>query len=425
MNRHLNKIINRGIKEDDSIEVRRQVGLLNTASLCCFATLIFFMALNVYQHNWILFANNSVLFALTTCLLFISRLKFFDISVIILAILFSVYFFFDALLFHNALQYAIPVMMVVSVLLVHSNNWRWLILSLQISLFMMYVFMENRPAIIPTLAPYRNYITTFCMLTTLAIMLQYFKRKQLQYVKNLSALNTQLQESNRVKERMLSILSHDFNAPVASLVSTLSLTDAEILTPQQFNEISSKLQVQLNVLSTSLGDVLNWSKMQISGDAGIPAEINIKPLFVELLLLFQSTIDDKTLHIENNISADAVACANKDHLKLIFRNLLSNAIKFSHRGKRIILTASATGNQIQISIQDEGTGMQPAVLNSLQREEVSFKTIPGTANEKGTGIGLMLVREFLQKNNGALIIESTPGKGSTFTVILPAGSVQA
>lgn len=421
MNKHIHKIISRGIKEDDSIEVRRQIGLLNTATLCCFITLSFFMGLNVYHHNWVLLANNGVLFILTTCLLFISRLKFFNVSIIILATLFSVYFFIDAVLFHNALQYAIPVMMVVSVLLIHSNTWRIAILSLQICLFMGYIFLENRPPIIEPLPAYRNYLTTFSMLIILALMLQYFKRKQLLYIKNLSSLNEKLQESNRVKERMLSILSHDFNAPVGNLVASLNMVDAEILTPRQFNDISAKLQAQLSVLTTSLSDVLHWSKMQVTGEAATPSFVNIKALLDELLLFFDYALKDKMLHVQNNVGATVVAYANKDYLKLIFRNLLSNAIKFSYLGKVVIINAFVQSNTVNISIIDEGVGMQPAMLTALQQQQLSFSSVPGTLNEKGTGLGLLLIQEFLQKSNGSLAVESSPGRGSSFTILLPTG----
>ncbi len=419
MNKHLHRIINRGIKEDDAMEVRRQLGLLNMASLLCFSTVSVFIVLNIIQHNWVLLVNNIILLTLTTSLLFISRLKFFNVSIVILAILFTVYFFINALLFHNALQYAILVMMVVSVLLIHSKTWRIVILALQVGLFMVFIFYQHRPAVIPPIPEYRNHITTFAMMLIFACILQYFKRKQLQYLKKLSRLNEQLLESNEVKERMLSILSHDFNAPVANLVTTLHMVDAKILTPQEFDDVSIKLKAQLQVLTTSLGDVLHWSKLQITGDAGKPGLIHLKELTLEILPLFQYSFDDKKLTLENRLTDSSIAYANKDHLKLIFRNLLSNAIKFSHPGGNILVDAQVADNNINISIKDEGTGIAPAVLDALQKEELTFNSTAGTAKERGTGLGLLLVREFLQKNNGALSIESELGKGSIFIVSLP------
>jgi len=422
MSQLLHNLINRGIKEDDPIEVRRQIGLLNIATLCAFAVLFFFMVLNIYQHHWVLLVNNLVLLSLIATLPYIHKLKYFNQAIIVLCILFSAYFFANDVLFHNAQRYILLPMMVVSVLLIQSNTWRIVVLGLQIIFFMLFLLLQNQPAIIEPLPAYRGHLLTFTMLVILAITLQYFKRKQLQYIKNLSTLNKQLQDSNQVKERMLSILSHDFNAPMANLVSTLNLVDAEILTPQQFGEISAKLQAQLNVLTTSLTDVLNWSKMQVSGDAGVAAPVLPWQLFNEVALLFKHALDAKNLCLVNNINPTTIAYANKDHVKLVFRNLLSNAIKFSHPGKTISVASSAQGDKVSISITDEGTGIAPAMLEALHKEALSFNSHAGTANERGTGLGLMLVREFLQKSGGSLTIESEPGKGSTFTTWLPAGS---
>jgi two-component system sensor histidine kinase/response regulator len=419
MNKHLHRIINRGIKEDDEREVRRQIGLLNMATLLCFSTVSIFIVINIVQHNWILLVNNVILVALTTCLLYISRLKFFNTSIIILTTLFSVYFFINALLFHNALQYAILVMMAISVLLIHSGGWRIVMLGMQIALFMVYVYYQNSPAVIPPIPWYRGFITTFAMLVIFACMLQYFKRKQLQYLKSLGRLNAQLQESNQVKERMLSILSHDFNAPVANLVTTLGLVDAELLTPAEFNDVSVKLKRQLQVLTTSLADVLHWSKMQISGADGKPGNIYVKELVDDIHPLFQYSLDEKKLALINKLDSNHHVYANKQHVTLIFRNLLSNAIKYSHQGGSIFIDAEILPAKLKIRVQDEGTGMLPGVLEALQTEQLAFNSTPGTAKEKGTGLGLLLVREFVQKNNGELVIQSKLGKGSTFYVLLP------
>lgn len=420
MSQLLHNLINRGIKEDDAIEVRRQIGLLNIATICAFAVLLFFIVLNVYHHNWVLLTDNFILLLLIGTLPFLHKLRYFNAAIITMCILFSVYFFVNDVLFHNAQRYILLPMMVISVLLIPGNAWRIIVLSLQIAFFMVILLLQNRPAIIQPLPAYRTNLLTFTMLVIQAIILQYFKRKQLQYIKNLSLLNRQLQDSNQVKARMLSILSHDFNAPIANLVSSLNLVDAEILTRQQFSEVSSKLQAQLNVLTTSLTDVLNWSKLQISGDAGIANTIPLKPLSDEVALLFKHALDAKNLYLVNNISTTHTAYADKDHVKLVFRNLFSNAIKFSHPGKTITVSSSIQGANVSISIRDEGTGIAAPVLEALQKEELNFNSHAGTANERGTGLGLMLVREFLQKSNGSLTISSVKGQGSIFTVWLPA-----
>ena len=173
----------------------------------------------------------------------------------------------------------------------------------------------------------------------------------------------------------------------------------------------------------SLTEVLHWSKMQITGDPGLAGNVNISELICEILPLFQHSLQEKNIHLQNSIDTSVAAYGYADHLKLIFRNLLSNAIKFSHIGGNIYLSANKERDKISISITDEGTGIKPAILEALQNEQLRFTSTPGTAMEKGTGLGLMLVREFLDKNGGSLIIQNGPLKGSIFTVVLPKAPI--
>ncbi len=239
------------------------------------------------------------------------------------------------------------------------------------------------------------------------------------YRKNLAALNEELQQSNHTKQRMLSILSHDFNSPVRNLGASLQLLDEKILTKEQFGQISATLQAQVQVLATSLEDVLEWSQIQMSGSVLPEPDVNINGLFVEMTPLFQYALKEKRLTLHNGIDATITAYVYANHLKAIFRNLLSNTIKFSNKGGNIYLNASTNGNNVTVSVTDEGTGIQPKALAALQNEQLKITSTLGTEKEKGTGLGLMIVREFLQKNNGQLTIKSKPGQGSTFSVVLP------
>jgi signal transduction histidine kinase len=199
----------------------------------------------------------------------------------------------------------------------------------------------------------------------------------------------------------------------------LQLIDEQILTQQQFSDVSAKLQVQLKVLTESLEDVLHWSKMQLNGTMEKAETQNLVQVIGEIMPMFEYALDGKNICLKNKIGNNIEAYAARDHLKLIFRNLLSNAIKFSYPGGCIFMDALLVGNKVVINVRDDGTGIKNTVLHQLNEEKLNFTSNVGTASEKGTGLGLMLVREFLQKNNGTLTIYSEEGKGSTFTIILP------
>ncbi len=415
----LHSIINKGVKEHHDAEERKQINLLNITTFISFFSTSFFLILNLVQHNWLLLASNCLLLTFTVTIFFINQLKYYTPSIYVLIILLTLFFFFNAVLLHNNLQYGILLVMVFTILLLNHKAGRMLLLGMQIALFITFIYFQNRPALIPPLPLYRSCIAAFVFLFIFSCMLEYFKERLSQYHRSLTIANEQLKESNRIKERMLSILAHDFNAPVGNLITSLDLLDEQFLTPEQFNTTSGKLKVQLQVLTSSMKDVLNWSKMQIQGEAGNRVNVNIYKILEEVFVLFEAAVQEKGLKIQTRVGPAVTAFANEDHIKLILRNILSNAIKFSHNGGNIFINAELIADTIKLCIKDEGTGMTSTILNALQNEQLTFTSTPGTAKERGTGLGLMLVREFIQKNNGDLTITSEQGKGSTFCVILP------
>jgi two-component system sensor histidine kinase/response regulator len=418
----IHAIVNNGVKEELTDEMRRQVKVLNAASFTSILVTSIIAIINVVQHNWLLLISNIVLLAFAIPILAIRRLKYYHTTIAILISLYSLYFFLNAFLFHNSMQYAIFILMAFNIMVIDKEKLRILLLVFQSALLIAIVYYQARPAIVNPIPISRQCVITACILIAFVCILEYFKKRQLSYRKNLSEINEQLKAGNKAKERMLSILSHDFNTPVRNLSSTLMLLNDNILTQKQFYDISFKLQAQLQVLSSSMEDVLQWSKIQAGGmmEQGEPIKINL--FLQEILPLFQYSLQEKGIAIQNNIDEMVTVYAVKSHLKPVFRNLISNALKFSHTGGNIFLDSTITGNTVSITIRDEGTGIKKDLLDALQKEKLNFTSSQGTAKEKGTGIGIMLVREFLQKSNGTLAIKSEPGKGSTFSVVLPAGN---
>ena len=412
-------IINRDKEEQLSAEMQRQVKLFNTAALTLIFLAVSMALINIIQHSWLLVISNVVLLCFAIPIFLIKRIKQYNTTLYILVVIMSFYVFFNALLFHNSLQYALMSLMAFTVMAVDKNTPRLSIIILQAVLLVTFIGFQNSLAIVHPLPPYRQCLIVACILFVFICQLGYFKHRQLNYRKNLAALNEELQQSNHTKQRMLSILSHDFNSPVRNLGASLQLLDEKILTKEQFGQISATLQAQVQVLATSLEDVLEWSQIQMSGSVLPEPDVNINGLFVEMTPLFQYALKEKRLTLHNGIDATITAYVYANHLKAIFRNLLSNAIKFSNKGGNIYLNASTNGNNVTVSVTDEGTGIQPKALAALQNEQLKITSTLGTEKEKGTGLGLMIVREFLQKNNGQLTIKSKPGQGSTFSVVLP------
>lgn len=314
----LHYIINRGVTKEQGLETRRRVSMINIGTSLAIVASLIFVVINTINGKWILLLSNTILMSIMLVFFLINAIKYNLTYIFIMLMLLSVFFLINSILFHNNLQYALLTQMVVTILLLNDKKLRVIMLCIHISFFVTYIYFQDSPGLIPRQPVYRNCIIVFVMLSIFACMLEYFKIIQLQYQQKLTEANKELIESNRVKERMLSILSHDFNAPVANLISTLFLVDAEMLSPEQFRDVSAKLKLQLQVLTTSLQDVLHWSKMQIQGDTGRAENINVKGLIAEILPLFEYTLGAKKLELKNNIPENVLAYANKDHLKLIF-----------------------------------------------------------------------------------------------------------
>ena len=155
----------------------------------------------------------------------------------------------------------------------------------------------------------------------------------------------------------------------------------------------------------------------MTGGTVSPHIIKVSPMIMEIEQLMRLQAEQKEIKIECLLKDSLSIYADSDMIRLVIRNLLSNAIKFTPYGGTVTVVTAATENDVEIIIKDTGEGMDDAMLEKIR--DSNYHTTQGTAGERGTGLGLMLCREFLIKNNGLLHIESTKGKGSTFSFTLP------
>jgi len=232
--------------------------------------------------------------------------------------------------------------------------------------------------------------------------------------------NRELWELNASKDKFLSILAHDLKNPIAGLmtISELtakmysSLTDTERL--NYIKEIHSSAERVLNILE----DLLQWSRSQSGRIEYNPTEVNLARVTDEALAAVEDAVSKKELSIENNIPEESSVFADRYMIATVIRNLLSNAVKFSYPGGKINLKARVNESHVSYKVSDSGIGIPEENMKRLFRIDGGLST-PGTEKEKGTGLGLILCREFVEKNKGTIRAESTPGKGSAFTFTLP------
>jgi signal transduction histidine kinase len=233
-------------------------------------------------------------------------------------------------------------------------------------------------------------------------------------------LETQAKELkllNSFKDKMFSVIAHDLKSPLANLLALLDYVNQGMVDEKEFKDYMAMISSRLGTTSTLLNDLLEWSHGQFYGDKGKTEVIHLKPFLENSLELYQKLASEKGIRLDCHCNEQHVALAEASMLNFVVRNLVTNAIKFCREGDSITVASEINENELLISIKDTGTGMLPEVLEKIFSMEIV--SVPGTRNEKGTGLGLKLTKEFIEKNGGRIWAESEYEKGSIFYFTLP------
>lgn len=234
----------------------------------------------------------------------------------------------------------------------------------------------------------------------------------------ISSQSFQIQEANKLKDRLFSIIAHDLRNPVIALRNSIDILDPDILQKEELVFIKEELSKQFSSMDFTLTNLLEWARSQMANNQLDKNNIDIYPFIDQKIKSFSLNVCLKEITIENQVSQDLKAHADASHVKFIIRNLISNAIKFTDEGGRVEISANQQKDYICIAVKDTGVGIAPSQKDKLFEIVSNFST-EGTSGEKGTGLGLILCREFVEKNGGIIWVESEVGKGSTFYFTLP------
>lgn len=244
----------------------------------------------------------------------------------------------------------------------------------------------------------------------------------------IEATNAQLRKSqeemtllNATKDKYFAVIAHDIKNPLSSLLnlSQVIIEKADTMDNKQLLEFNKMIHQSAENLYNLLENLLFWARNNTQKLRFNPVPMKLLPVANSIVLLNKLTATHKNISIENKIEEDIEVYADLQMLTSIIRNLVSNALKFTPENGIITLSAKDKYHTIEISVEDTGVGINPDDLDKLFRLEANFTT-QGTSNEPGTGLGLILVKEFVEKNKGKITVHSEPGKGSKFTFTLPS-----
>jgi len=244
----------------------------------------------------------------------------------------------------------------------------------------------------------------------------YFKIRKAN--RQLEAQRNDLDTLNRVKDKLFAIIGHDLRGPLASIKGFLSLMHTGALSPAEQEKIVKRLGLLTTNAMETLDNLLHWSVSQAHGMRRNPKRIDMRHAVDHQFSFFREIAESKEITLENDIPEGQVIWADRDQIHIVLRNLVANAIKFTGAGGAVTVSARVEGALLNLSMQDTGVGISAEQLSRLFHSSQNIST-DGTAHEKGTGLGLLLCKEFIEANNGTITIQSQPGVGTTVALSLP------
>ena len=279
-----------------------------------------------------------------------------------------------------------------------------------------------------------NYLVLFSLLVALVLIYQIYKsrQKEIKAKALLSERNAQVQkqkeelevqadylaELNSTKDKLFAILGHDLRSPITTLKGWLTLLQKEAISPEEFIDVSKQLRNRVDHVYFALNNLLIWANSQMQGIKTIPEMTNLSIIVQENFELFSDLAKAKQIHLYNKLSSDVEVWADREQVNLVFRNLINNSLKFTQNQGSIHISGSLKEKQYEITIQDTGPGISQENQKKLFDKKTHFST-KGSNGEKGTGLGLILVKEMLGRNKGEIWVKSKPGQGASFCFTLP------
>jgi two-component system sensor histidine kinase/response regulator len=222
---------------------------------------------------------------------------------------------------------------------------------------------------------------------------------------------------NKQRDKLYSIIAHDIRSPLSGILQTVDAIEQGYFDPtsEDFKEIIHHLKERTKETSTLLTSLLQWSRVKSDKFEMNPTESNVYVIVSSCIQLLNANAENKNISIHFDSDENAIAWCDEVSIHTVIRNLISNAIKFTNSNGSIWVRTKRTDCKLRIEIIDTGIGMAEETIKKIFEQNEHY-TSTGTNNEQGTGLGLMIVKEFVEKNNGLIKVESVIGKGSTFVI---------
>lgn len=235
----------------------------------------------------------------------------------------------------------------------------------------------------------------------------------------LNQANLELTKANKFRDKIFSVISHDLRAPFSSLHSVIQLWDEKVLSENELSEVMPLIAKESNALYLMLNNLLTWAKSQIGSEEVQLSTFGLGELVEENTRILSTQLTQKNQQLNHEVQPDIMVTSDRERLSFIVRNILMNAVKFTPANGSITIDYPSPE---EIRIRDSGQGMSAATLSRLFTDRVHSQK--GTEGESGTGIGLMLCKEFAESIGAEILVESQLGQGTTFRILLDGETLE-
>ena len=223
---------------------------------------------------------------------------------------------------------------------------------------------------------------------------------------------------NEQKDRLFSIIAHDLRSPLINIMEMVRLIDEQVITETEFKMYLPELSKNLNYTSSLLDNLLHWSKSQLKGEIINPVNLDLRKIVEPEIAYYQHKATEKGIYLSSTNEDEIRVYVDAEMIQLVIRNLIGNAIKYCSKNDHIIVSSNiSSNNEVTICVKDTGSGMTPETVEKLFLFQAF--TTRGTNNEQGTGLGLQLCKDFVEKNNGKIWVTTELGIGSNFYFTIP------
>ncbi len=236
--------------------------------------------------------------------------------------------------------------------------------------------------------------------------------------------NEELEKLDKAKTKVFSVLTHDLRQPINQIRSVLELLEADQLQDQDRKMMVKQLKQSVDNSSGALENLLLWSKRQLRGIETRIVDVHLLPQVWQVESHVAPSLKEKNLKLRIQVPDFMKIQADISQLDICLKNLLSNAIKFSNPGDTISIIARDSEEYSIIMVKDQGVGMKPEQVEKMNTSDTGFSTM-GTLNEKGTGLGMLITKDFMKGHGGRLVVESVEREGSSFKLLFPKNNPRA